>query len=70
MCPLLHRCAWWSASSADVNAYSAELMPIMPTQGRMTIQVRLRPMMSMSDSPTRYTRPFRSVTSRYGTDVE
>ncbi|ALO97436.1 hypothetical protein SHL15_6402 [Streptomyces hygroscopicus subsp. limoneus] len=69
MCPLLHRCVWWSASSADVHAYSAEPMPIMPTQGRMTIQVRLRPMMSMSDSPTRYARPFRSVTSRYGTDV-
>ncbi len=47
---------WWascSVSSADANAYSAEEMPIMPIQGRITIHLRLRPMMSMSDSPTR-----------------
>lgn len=57
-------------SSADANAYSAELMPIMPTHGRMTIHLRLRPMMSTSVSPTRYMRPLASVTSLKGTGVE
>ncbi len=53
MLPLDQWWASWSVFSADANAYSAEEMPIMPTQGRITIHLRLRPMMSMSVSPTR-----------------
>ncbi len=53
MCMLFQWCAVCSVSSADANAYSAEEMPIMPIQGRITIHLRLRPMMSMSVSPTR-----------------
>lgn len=61
MCPLLHRCAWWSAPSADVHAYSAELMPIMPTQGRMTIQPFVRGRVPGPAGAHRRPAPFRSA---------
>lgn len=63
MCPLSQRWASCRVSSADVNAYSEELMPIMPIQGKSTMVQRGRPMMSRSVSPSRYRRPLRSVTS-------
>src|SRR5690242_20021208 len=58
-------CASDSVSSADVNAYSEELMAIIEIHGSHTIQARDRPRMSRSVSPTRYTRPLSSTTSRY-----
>src|SRR5882757_6353485 len=70
MCPLDQRWASCSVSSADVNAYSEELMPSMPIHGKSTMVHRGRPMMSRSVSPMRYLRPLVSVTSLYGTGFE
>lgn len=68
MCPLFQRWASCRVSSAEVKAYSDELMPSMPIQGKSTIVHRGLPMMSRSFSPIRYTRPLRSVTSLKGTE--
>ena len=57
-------CASESVSSAEVNAYSDELMAIIAIHGSHTIHARDRPMMSRSVSPIRYTLPLSSVTSR------
>jgi hypothetical protein len=46
-------CASDRVSSAEVKAYSDELIAIIATQGSHTIQPRDRPMMSRSVSPTR-----------------
>jgi hypothetical protein len=51
-------------SSAEVNAYSDELMAIIAIHGSHTIHARDRPMMSRSVSPIRYTLPLSSITSR------
>src|SRR4029450_6038391 len=54
-----------SVSSAEVNAYSDELMAIIAIHGSHTIDARDRPRMSRSVSPIRYTLPLSSITSRY-----
>ena len=43
------------------------LMAIIAAHGRYTMSLREWPRMSRSVSPTRYTRPLGSVTSRYAT---
>ena len=65
MCEPCQPCASDSVSSAEVNAYSDELMAIMESHGSQTIHTLDRPRMSRSVSPIRYTRPFSSTTSRY-----
>ena len=65
MCEPCQPCASASVSSAEVNAYSDELMAIIEIHGSHTIQTRERPRMSLSVSPIRYTRPLSSTTSRY-----
>ena len=57
-------CAWDRVSSAEPYAYSETLMAIMAIHGRYTMSLREWPRMSRSVSPTRYTRPLASVTSR------
>ncbi|MFD0546589.1 hypothetical protein ACFQ1B_30700 [Streptomyces mexicanus] len=42
-----------SAACAAIHAYAAPLTPVMPTQGRTTIQILARPIRSTSLSPTR-----------------
>jgi len=64
MWPWPQPCASTRVSSAEVNAYSDELIAIMAIQGNHTIHARERPRRSRSVSPIRYTLPFLSVTSR------
>ena len=64
MCEPCQPCASASVSSAEVNAYSDELIAIIESQGSQTIQTLDRPRMSRSVSPIRYTLPFSSTTSR------